>query len=353
MRHHYFVILVALLCFSALRAQRPNTQFNGFGHVEYSMDYTDHLDSYFILGEHDFFVTSRLTDKISFLGEYVIRFNSGSNTTFLPSIERSFVKFNYKNNHNLIVGKIHTPINYWNDVYHHGRLFFPTIDRPTSFSYLVPLHTLGLQFQGQNLGKLKFGYDVVIGNGIASSDVFNDNVDLAYTVAFHIKPKEGMRLGASYYRDFLDNNTSGVHSGHAGAKPNYSGPRYKGPLHFSLYSLSLANFTDTWEFLNEFNFNQTRTDSLGTANNLSNFLYAGYRIKEKHIPFVKMDYMDIAMNDLYNHPFRVNKVALGYRHEFSPFVNIKAQLEFYRYSKHNTSLPTKLTALEVQLAYGF
>lgn len=352
MRGSLLTAFFFLIMFLAAEAQKPNTQFNGFGHVEYAMDYTDHLDSYFILGEHDFFITSRINDKISFLGEYVIRFNSGSATTFLPSIERSFVKFNYKNNHNLIFGKIHTPLNYWNDVYHHGRLFFPTVDRPTSFSYFVPLHTLGLQFQGQNLGKLNFGYDVVLGNGIASTDVFNDNVDLALTVSAHIKPKEGMRIGASYYHDYLDNNASGVHSGHSGSKINYAGPLYKGPLQFRLYSLSFANFTDRWELLNEFCFNQTKTDSLGTANNLSNFAYAGLRIKDKYVPYVKMEYMDVAKNDLHSYPFRVSKIAIGYKHEFSPLINVKAQLERYTYSKHNTALPNK-TALEVQLAYGF
>ena len=352
MRPFFFIaVLISLLPLGAF-GQKPQTQFNGFGHVEFATDYTDHLDTYFILGEHDFFVTSKLNDKISFLGEYVIRFNSGSGTTFLPSIERSFVKFNYKNNHYLIAGKIHSPLNYWNDVYHHGRLFYPTVDRPTSFNYFVPLHTMGLQLQGQNLGKLNFGYDVVLSNGIASTDVFNDNVDLAWTVAFHIKPKEGMRIGASYYHDMLDNNISGVHSGHSGSKINYSGPMYKGPLHYQLLSFSFANFTDRWELLNEFSYNITRTDSLGTANNVSNFSYAGFRIKDKYVPYAKVEYMDIAKNDLHSYPFRVSKIALGYKHEFSPYINVKAQLERYNYSKHNTALPNK-TSFEIQLAYGF
>lgn len=57
MRQFVLVVIIALLSSSETRAQRPNTPFNGFGHVEYSMDYINHLDAYFVLGEHDFFVT--------------------------------------------------------------------------------------------------------------------------------------------------------------------------------------------------------------------------------------------------------------------------------------------------------
>ena len=84
-----FFFLIA----EVVRAQKPRTQFNGFGHTEYFMESTkNHSYSYFSLGEHDFFVTSNIPDKISFLGEFVFRFSDKSVSGFLPSIERSFVK---------------------------------------------------------------------------------------------------------------------------------------------------------------------------------------------------------------------------------------------------------------------
>ena len=86
-------------------------------------------------------------------------------------MERARLKYEFREWLSVIVGKMHTPVNYWNDVYHHGRLFFPTIDRPRSFGTHVPIHTLGLRLQGQNIGKLRFGYDLVIGNGMSSNDV--------------------------------------------------------------------------------------------------------------------------------------------------------------------------------------
>jgi hypothetical protein len=352
-----FLLQVFVLLGIITKAQKPVTQFNGFGHVEYALQRNaDQTNSFFSIGEHDFFVTSKLNKSISFLGEYVIRFNGNSATSFLPSIERTLVKFNYYKNHNLIAGKIHTPLNYWNDVYHHGRLFFPTIDRPLSFNYLIPLHTLGVQFQGQNLGRLNFGYDVVAGNGISSTDVFNTSTRSSVTAAVHIKPIDGMRIGASYYTDYLPNNTSGVHSGHSGNRPHYTGQLYKGPVRFRLSAFSFAYFTDRFELLNEFVYNRTITDTLGKANNYSNFLYAGLRIKDKHVPYFLVDYLNINEKDLHAYPIITQKVALGYKHEFTTYINLKSQIEYTRshlpHEKHSHSLGENLS-FKVQLAYGF
>ena len=95
----------------------PKTEFRGFGHIEYSLDFVNPQkpDSYFILGEHDLFVQSKITKRFSYLGEFVIRYNGASATKFLPSIERTQVKYAYLNNHSVIFGKIQTPPNYLND----------------------------------------------------------------------------------------------------------------------------------------------------------------------------------------------------------------------------------------------
>ena len=350
-------LTIAIGTFQLVCAQKPVTQFNGFGHVEYGIQKAnDNTTSSFAIGEHDFFITSKLNQKISFLGEYVVRFNGSSATSFLPSIERTLLKFNYYKNHNIIAGKIHSPLNYWNDVYHHGRLFFPTIDRPLSFSYLIPLHTLGVQFQGQNLGRLNFGYDLVVGNGISSTDIFNASTRSSLTAAVHIKPVDGMRIGASYYSDYLPNNTSGVHSGHSGTKPHFSGALYKGAVKFRLAAFSFAYFNERYELLNEFIYNKTITDTLGKANNYSNFLYAGLRIRDKHVPYVLIDYINIEERDLHAYPIVTQKYALGYKHEFTPHINLKSQIEYsdsrLPHGSHDHTLGNNWS-LRLQLAYGF
>lgn len=349
-----FLITLTLLTIGHLRAQKPVTQFNGYGYLEYELDFSGGPSSYFFLGEHSFFVNSKLNDKISFLGEYVVRFNGASATSFLPSIERSLVKYNYYKNHNIIVGKIHTPVNYWNDTYHHGRLFFPVMDRPISFNYLVPLHTLGVQFQGQNLGDKNFGYDIVLGNGISSTDILSEFHHTSVTAAMHFKPKDGMRIGASVYYDYLDRNRSGVHSGHSAPRTHHTGKLYTGAVTYWLGSFSFANFTDRFELLNEFTYNSTSTDTLGAAHNFANFFYAGLRFKDKHTPYVVADFMNIAENDLHTYRFNTSMIGIGYKYEFGPFFNIKSQLEFSRTLKNSASNDYhKFIGFEIQLAYGF
>jgi hypothetical protein len=350
-----FIFLLSL-CNQLAFAQFEQTKFNGFGHQELSIIRKDSTDAFFSMGEHDFFVSSNLSKRISFLGEYVIRFNTSSSTSFLPSIERSFIRFNYINNHSIIAGKVHTPVNYWNDVYHHGRVFFPVIDRPFAFTYLVPLHTLGLQFQGQNLGPLGLGYDFMLGNGIASTDNFQGGFHPSITAAVHVKPIPGLRLGASYYYNQLSQNKAGTHIGHAVSMGSNPLRLYKGPLNFQLYSTSLAWFGKKLEFLNELSVNRTRTDSLGIAFNFSQFTYLGYRFNDNNIPFVLLDYIKTSDKDLHVYQTELLKLALGYRYEFNYLVNIKAQIEqtWSRHSQGNLVHPHfNNLGLRIQMAYGF
>jgi hypothetical protein len=350
-RCSFILITCFLISYQFVVAQKPETQLNGFGHIQFTHDRSDENATFFSIGEHDFFVTSKLKKNISFLGEYVFRFGTGS---YLPSIERSLIKFNYKGNHSIIAGKVHTPVNYWNDVYHHGRLFFPTIDRPLSFSYLIPLHTLGIQLQGQNLGDFNFGYDVVLGNGISSTDVFQGDQNLSLTAAMHVKPVDDLRIGVSYYHDFLSNNISGVHSGHSNAPTHYTGVLYKGAVEYHLASMSVAYFGNKFEFLSEATYNATVTDTLGRADNMAGFVYTGFRIAEKHVPYIIADFIHVADNDLHAYPFSMGKLGLGYKYEFNHLINLKAQIEYqeqiHAHSGHNDH--NKLS-FKIQLAYGF
>lgn len=353
-----FLFLFLLLINASAWSQKPRTQFNGFGHTEYFLESTkDHSYSYFSIGEHDFFVTSNITDRISFLGEFVIRFNDKSATGFFPSIERSFAKFNYYKNHNIIAGKIHTPVNYWNDVYHHGRVFFPAIERPVFFNHIVPVHTLGLQFQGQNMGSNNFGYDFVLGNGIASTDGFSGDFAPSITTAFHFKPKKGMRIGASYYYNNIIGNGRGTHSGHTDPRnTNYTGPLYKGDVRFHLLSGSFAYFNNKYEVLNEFAYNITNTDSLGKAGNYTNYLYAGWRLGEKSVPFIHVDVMNVSDKDLHTYGYKVGRYALGYRYEFSHLINLKTEIEYQTAERDQHSgshTGHNHIVLKMQLAYSF
>jgi hypothetical protein len=355
-KQNLLLLCILFLMIFQANAQEKNTQLRVYGHLQYNLENVqlisnpEELHSYFSFGEQDFFVTSNITDKISFLGESVIKYDNNTASKFAPSIERAQLKFDYFKNHSIVIGKMHTPVNYWNDVYHHGRIFFPTIDRPTSFSYFIPVHSLGFRMQGQNLGNLNWGYDFCASNGIASTDVYDDAANKAIMVAVHCKPIDGLRIGASYFNDYMQTNSTGAHVGHSAVNKEYNGA-----INYELICASVAYFGKKLEFLYEGSYNHTQTDSLGHSENYSHYGFIGYKIKERYVPYALIDYMDISNRELHSVPINVVKVGAGFRFDINYQTNIKFQLERLEFGDqhlfhiHNS----KRFDVKIQLAYGF
>jgi len=322
-------------------AQVSNTQIKGF--VDVITSYQKNKSA-FTLGEQDLFITSDLSDRLSFLGESVFKYSASSPTLFDVSIERIVLKYNYAGNHNILFGKHHTPINYWNDTYHHGRVFFPTIYRPLMFSTgIIPLHSTGLSMQGLNLGKYRFGYDIMVGNGLGSTDVSDNNIFKSLTAAFHFKPIDGLRIGASYYRDIISSNALSTHQNHGGSVNSLSRT-----LRQELLSGSISYFKNKWEFLTEASMAFNRTDSTGTAQTSVAYAYAGYRIKDKFIPYVRFDWSEYGKNEIYFKKDNTNSYLVGLRYQINYLAVVK--FEYEHVSSKFAGIVDNYTA---QFAIGF
>jgi hypothetical protein len=336
----WFALQFIFYACTAVKAQIHNTQIRGFVDViaAYQQD-----KSAFILGEQDLFITSELSDRISFLGESVFKYSATSPTLFDVSIERVIMKYNYFENHNVLLGKHHTPLNYWNDTYHHGRVFFPTIYRPLMFSTgIIPLHTTGISLQGLNLGAIKFGYDVMLGNGIGSSDVGDNNIFKSLTAAIHIKPIDGLRIGASYYRDIISSNSLSTHL-HGGSVNKLSRS-----LQQQLFTGSISYFRNNFEFLSEGTMAYNHTDSTGNAKTAVMYVYAGYRIKDKFIPYARFDWSEYGNNEIYFKKDNTTSYLIGLRYQINFLAVIK--FEYEHVTSKLTGLTDKYTA---QFAIGF
>jgi len=213
--------------------------------------------------EQDLFITSQATNHISFLGESVFKLTPSSPSDFSVSIERLLMKYNYAGNNSILIGKCHTPINYWNDSYHHGRVFYPTISRPMMFdANIIPLHTTGINFQGQNIGDLKFGYDFLIGNGLGSSDVQDNDQHKSISAAVHFHPMENLRLGVSWYNDNIAKGSM-VHGFTDSIKYAVSQ---------NLFTGSLAYFGKKYELLAESTLAINHTDTTGSKRTLASYI---------------------------------------------------------------------------------
>ena len=112
------IITLGLLLIRTVSSAQE-TQIRGF--ADFGTNYTKELPNNqiaddaqvnFILGEQDLFITSDISDRLSFLGETVFKYVAASPTRFDISIERIIMKYNIKGNHNILFGKHHTPVNY-------------------------------------------------------------------------------------------------------------------------------------------------------------------------------------------------------------------------------------------------
>lgn len=350
--------LLSLCVFpSFLQAQVDGitTNIRVFGHQEFAIDQTDdRRTTAFSIGEHSLFLVSRVGHRLTFLGEHATRFDAKSATHYSSSIERAQVRYDMTARHAFMFGKMHTPVNYWNDVYHHGRLFFPTIDRPLMFSQIVPLHTLGLRFQGQNLTDWRIGYDLMIGNGIASTDISDTQSGKSLTAAAHVKPIDEARIGLSYYLDHLDRNQPGAHSGHVSAVTAVGPNRYTGPLDFEMASLSAAYFGPDFQVLFEGARNRTTTDSLGTAINWAGFLYGGWEFQPGWVAYAYYDRIHIAPNDLRIQPADHAIHAAGLRREIGYMAALKVEVRRWNgEATHATHGHHTRTEFRIQFSYGF
>jgi hypothetical protein len=351
-----FILILVLIISSAIAHAQKKLNLNVFGDILYEYNYFPNSPSTqnelgsFKLGEQDFFLTGNLSDKISYLGEVIVKGSASSSSGFDVSVERVRIKYNYYKNHSLLVGKMHSAVNYWNDVYHHGRIFFPTIDRPLNFSYFLPIHSMGIRMQGQNIGKYKFGYDLMVSNGMESTDFSSNGLNYAYIASVHVKPVKGMRLMLGYNWDRLPTNSHGPHA-HSGTYHNHS---FTEEVKLNQFYFSFARFRKSFEILNEFALIHSETDSLGVSLNYSNYTYLGYRIKHRYVPYFMFDFMQISKTELHTVRLNTMKYALGFKWDINPMLNLKVQLERYAGIPWASEVPdyNEKYELKIQLSYA-
>ena len=324
-------IICSFLLYTKTYSQ--NTTIKGFADVLTSYD----KKASFGFDEQDLFITSELNDRFSFLGESVFKYEKSSPSNFNVSIERIIVKYNYYGNHNIIIGKVHTPINYWNDMYHHGRVFYPTIERPLLFNaQIIPLHTTGVNFQGHDLGNLKFGYDFMVGNGLGSSPVADNDKYKSITAAVHIKPVDNMRIGASFYNDVVSKGAT-VEDKIINWKVNQQ-----------LITGSFAYFGKKFELLAESTTALNHTDTTGTKQTFASYAYAGYKVTQKIIPYIRYDDLHYQDGEILFTKDNTTALVVGLRYQINYLAVVKLE---YQHTKQE--LEGKDDKITLQVAIGF
>jgi len=202
---------------------------------------------------------------------------------------------------------------------------------------IIPLHTTGIGLQGQNLGSLKFGYDLMVGNGLGSDDVLDNDKRKSVTAAVHIKPVEGLRIGFSWYNDLMS----------AGSK-THEGKLISWDVQQNLISPSVAYFGEKIEVLAESTWALNHTDTTGTKQTFAGYLYAGYKIKERLVPYVRFDRLHFQEGEILFDKNNTTSIVGGLRYHINYLTVVKLEYQYER-----TELERDINKLTFQIAVGF
>jgi hypothetical protein len=203
----------------------------------------------FQAGEFDLFITSKLSQRLSFLAEVVL----GPDDTNIFGVDIERYQLTYKANRNFAatIGRFHTSIGYYNTAYHHGVWFSTAEGRPIMYLFedsggILPVHMVGVNVTGAvpHSGKLGLHYIAEVGNGLTSNtnnlaiesvqNFVSDRNAKATNIAAYIRPEmvPGLQIGGSWYHDRL------YPTGEAGVTQN-------------IESAYVVYLSPNWEFLNE------------------------------------------------------------------------------------------------------
>jgi hypothetical protein len=207
----------------------------------------------FQAGEFDLFMTSKLSDHLSFLAELVF----GPDTTNQFGVDLERYQLTYKANRyfSASAGRFHTSIGYYNTAYHHGNWFSTAEGRPIMYLFedsggILPVHMVGVSFTGEvpHTDKLGLHWVAELGNGLSSNPFATESVQNFYSdrnfkatnLAAYIQPQavSGLQIGGSWYHDGLNPTQA-------------QNPLPVGPVRQNIESAYVVYLTSDWEFLNE------------------------------------------------------------------------------------------------------
>jgi hypothetical protein len=165
----------------------------------------------FNTGNFVLFVTSQLNERISILSEVSFN-NSKDKSTF--EVQRLMMRYFIKDYFSFRIGKMFTPIGYWNNQFTLGLVLQPTIQRPmairpVSDGGVLQYRDAGIQFEGENITNSRFFYKVLVANGVGyhgSNDKGDNHV--AATVQVGAEPVDGLKVLASGMFDRIEKGKS-------------------------------------------------------------------------------------------------------------------------------------------------
>jgi hypothetical protein len=320
-------------------ATGPTVRILPFGSVDVTSRSEDGGHSSFSIGPFVLYVTSRLSEHWSALGELV--FENGDNE-LATDLERMLVGWQASDRLRLRLGREHNPIVRWNTALHHGLYMQTPIERPSMARFEDdggpwPVHFVGLLADGtaESIG-LRYGAAVGNGRGAIPDEVavtFDRNGKKAVVGWLGFAPPGlvGLEVSVTGYADTL--------------------PAESGELSERAWTLSGSYLGGGWEVRSEYGRirhrdprDDARFDTTGW------YVLAAYGLRHGTVkPYVLLDHIDVPEADpfLLGIPDREGWVG-GVRWDPDPRAALKVEL-----ASEKVGDGERHTAVRAQLAVAF
>jgi len=341
-----------------VKAQDVSIRIYGHPGFDYFTNRSQHASApYFRGGPLVLYATSEITDKISVAGELNMHYMSTEGAE--AELERMYLRYQFKNYLSFRIGRMYSPIGFWNANYNFGLVLQPNISRPrilnpTHDGGFIQTRETGVQIEGDNIGKANFFYRFLIANGVGKNGgilgtPYAMGSFLSYTAQVGIEPLEGLRLSASASTNHLP----------VGSATQFDNSFVPDDMNNTMLSGSVShiNFDEKLECIAEYFVNRHDYASLQDHQLHGGLLYAGYRITPSLVPYVFVEYTDFPEQDPYYPAINaytgqtysdVVEYNVGLRYRVSSNLVLKGELSALHEEAYGTSY-----GLKTQVAFSF
>lgn len=192
----------------------PRLKLIVFGDVGASV--LSHVPSTFEFGSLDLFMTARLSNKVSALGEAL--FIAQSDNSVGVDVERLLLGYRPSDYFDVSIGRYHTWVGYYNTAFNKGEFLETAVDRPFFYQFddtggFLPMQDLGVNVTGKiPSGKMGLNYVLEVGNGRAwglnvepAQNYQDANDSKAINGGLFVRPEKfsGLQVGFSLRHDNL------------------------------------------------------------------------------------------------------------------------------------------------------
>lgn len=275
----------------------------------------------FQLGELDLFLTSRLSKKVTFLGEVV--YGADSSNSWGLDVERLEIGYKPSRYFEVSAGRFHSAIGYYTNEFHHGAWFQTATGRPFMYFFedaggLLPIHQVGITSTGlvPKTGDLQLHWIGEIGNGRSSNpdispvqNFLSDRDHKSFNIALYSLPQwvPGLQIGGSFYRDRIV-------------------PATLVDVTQEVASFYVVYKNSDWELLNEGVLLRNKSEAFPNSFNTP---LAYTQIARKfgvYRPYFRFQYVNSPNNDPINQfKGRYDGPSIGLRMDFTDYAALKAQ----------------------------